>query len=101
MSATLDFAEVRSFTAGGDVAGLLEWMRPDALVVDDQAAADAATPYALEHDLPLIHISVRSQTLHLFRGGEWEQVSNGDGPTPDALRNVVAGALFARGGPVR
>ncbi|HEY8644665.1 MAG TPA: hypothetical protein VIL77_02165 [Gaiellaceae bacterium] len=29
-------------------------------------------------------------------GGEWEQVSNGEGPTPEAIRNVAADALFAR-----
>ena len=102
MVSALEFAEVRSFAqSGGDVAGLLGWLRPDALIVDSNAGADAATSYAREHDLPLVHVSVRDHTLRLFRAGEWEQVSKGDGPTPEAIRNVVAGSLFARGGPTR
>jgi hypothetical protein len=102
MVSALEFAEVRSFAqSGGDVEGLLGWLRPDALIVDSSVGAEAATSYAREHDLPLVHVSVRDRTLHLFRAGKWEQVSNGDGPTPEAIRNVVAGSLFARGGPVR
>jgi hypothetical protein len=102
MIAALEFAEVRSFAAGGgDVEGLLGWLHPDALIVDSSADADAATSYARVHDLPLVHISIRNRTLHLLRGGEWEQVADGNGPTPEAIRNVVAGSLFARGGPLR
>jgi hypothetical protein len=102
MGSVLEFAEVRSFAAsGGDVAGLLGWLRPDALIVDSAAGAEAATAFAREHDLPVVHVSLRDCTLHVFRGGEWEQVSYGEGPTPEAVRNVVAGSLFARGEPVR
>jgi len=97
MGSVLDFAEVRSFAAaGGDIAGLLGWLRPDALIVDSAAGAEAATVFAREHDLPVVYVSVRDRTLHLFHGGEWEQVSNGEGPTPEAIRNVAADALFAR-----
>jgi hypothetical protein len=97
MSSALEFAEVRTFAAnGGDVEGLLGWLRPDVLVVDSHASADAAAAYAREHELPVVHVSPRDRTLHLFRRGEWEQVSHGEGPTPEAIRNVVAGALFAR-----
>jgi len=102
MIAALEFAEVRSFAeSGGDVTGLLGWLNPDALIVDSSAAAEAATSYVREHDLPLLHVSIRDRTLRLFRGGTWEQLSNGEGPTPEAIRNVVAGSLFARGGPLR
>ena len=102
MAAALEFAEVRTFAAsGGDLEGLLGSLRPDALIVDSAAGAEAATVFAREYDLPVVYVSVRDRTLHVFRGGEWEQVSNGAGPTPEAIRNVVAGALFARGGPAR
>jgi hypothetical protein len=102
MIAALEFAEVRTFAAGGgDVEGLLGWLHPDALIVDSNAGAAAAASYALEHDLPLLRVSLRERSLHLFRVGEWELVSNGDGPTPEAIRNIVAGSLFARGGPVQ
>lgn len=102
VAGALEFAEVRSFAAGGgDLEGLLASLRPDALIVDSAAGAEAATGFARAYDLPVVHVSVRDRTLHLFRGGEWEQLSNGEGPTPEAIRNAVAGALFARGGPVR
>jgi hypothetical protein len=101
MSSTLEFAEVRSFSAGGDVAGLLRAVRPDALIVDSDGAAEAAAAFAGDKSLPVVHICIRDRTLRFFHDGEWEQISNGDGPTPEAIRNVVAGALFARGGPAR
>jgi hypothetical protein len=97
MSSALEFAEVRTFAAnGGDVEGLLGWLRPDVLVVDSRASADAAAGFARVHEMPIVHVSPRDRTLHLFRRGEWEQVSADEGPTPEAIRNVVAGALFAR-----
>ena len=101
MGSALEFAEVRSFSAaGGDIAGLLHWLHPDALIVDNEAAAVEAAAFALEHHLPLLHVSMRDRELRLFRGGEWELVGNGEGPTPEAIRNVVAGSLFAREGRV-
>ncbi len=99
--AALEFAEVLSFSErGGDVDGLLRWLRPDALVVDSDATAAAASAYAQKHELPVLHIGVRSGELRLYRAGAWEHVGNGDGPTPESVRNVIAGALYARGGAV-
>jgi hypothetical protein len=99
MRSALDFAEVRLFSEkGGDVAGLLEWLRPDAVVVDTNDGADGATPYALAQQRPLLHIGVRERALRLLQGGQWRDVAKAEGPTPEAIRNVVAGALFAREG---
>jgi hypothetical protein len=98
----LDFAEVRSFSSrAGDLSGLLAWLRPDALVVDSDEAASEAISFAQEHVVPLLHISVREHELRLFRRGGWEKVSNGEGPTPEGVRNVVAGALYAREATIR
>ena len=80
---------------GGDIAGLLRWLRPDVVIVDSEAGAAEAAAFALEHGLPLLHISVRDRELRLFRHGEWEQVSNGEGPSPETVRNVVAGSMLA------
>ncbi len=96
----LEFAEVRTFTGRRDTAGLLRWLKPDVVIVDNDADAGDASAYASDHDVPVLHIAVREHSLRLFRDGAWEQVGNGEGPTPDVVRNVVAGMLFARGGSV-
>ena len=97
VESALEFAEVRSFTAHRDTEGLLTWLRPDAVVVDSDAEADAASAVAARVGVPVLHISVRDHTLRLFRRGAWTQVASGDGPTPESIRNVLAGTLFARG----
>jgi hypothetical protein len=96
VESVLEFAEVRSFTARSDTAGLLQWLRPDAVVVDSDDDADAASEAASEHDVPALHISMRDHTLRLFRRGAWTQVASNEGPTPESIRNVLAGTLFAR-----
>ena len=92
----LDFAEVRFFTSGGDTAGLLSWMRPDAVIVDCDADAEAAQSAAKAYEVPVVHIGLRDRTLRLLRHGKWRQIGNGEGPTPEAIRNAVAGSLFSR-----
>src|SRR4051812_46456915 len=99
MMATLDFAEVRAFSErGGDIVGLLDWLHPDAVVVDSADGAESAAVHASAHDVPLLHISVRERTLRIFHGGEWHLIIGAEEPTPEVIRNVVAGALFAREG---
>jgi hypothetical protein len=99
MGSALDFAEVRSFSASdGDLAGLLRWLHPDALIVDGEAEAEVAATFAREHDLPVLHVSVQTRALRLYRHGTWEMIGSDEGPSPTAIRNVVAGALFAREG---
>jgi hypothetical protein len=102
MESALDFAHVRSFSAsGGDINGLLEWLRPDALIVDSEASAAEALAFAGEHELPVLHVSVQAHALRLFRSGAWEDVGDGSGPEPEMVRNVLAGVLFAPGGVTR
>jgi hypothetical protein len=97
MRAALEFADVQTFAAsGGDLDGLVRWLRPSVLIVDSKEAADEAADLAREHALPVLHISVQDDELRLYRGGAWEHVGNGDGPTSEAIRNVVAGAIFGR-----
>lgn len=99
MMSALDFAEVRSFSVhGGDVTGLLESLRPDAVVVDSEDGAAGAMSYAAHRALPVLRVCVRERTLSVLRDGVWERVDDEDGPTPEAIRNRVAGALFAREG---
>jgi hypothetical protein len=101
VESALEFAEVRAFSGrGGDIAGLLQWLRPSAVVIDDEELAAGAAAYAAEWEIPVVHIAVRERALRLFHRGTWHHISNGEGPTPEVIRNVVAGALFAREGAV-
>ena len=99
MRSALDFADVQTFSAaGGDLDGLLRWLRPDALIVDSDDGAQAAAAFARDNSLALLHVSIRDRALRVYTRDGWETIENGDGPTPDAVRNVIAGALFARNG---
>ena len=102
VESALEFAEVLSFSdRGGEIDGLLSWLRPDVVIVDSDKAATEASAFALEHQLPMLHIVVRERRLRLFVAGEWDYVDNEEGPSPETIRNVVAGLLYARQGRVR
>jgi hypothetical protein len=95
----LGFAEVIALAdRGGDIRGLLHWLQPDAVVVDTDEAAAGAAAYAQEHELPVVHISPQRQALYVFQDGAWEETGDGEGPTPENVRNVIMGALYAGGG---
>jgi hypothetical protein len=101
LGGAIDFAEVRSFATGhGDIAGLLSWLKPDAVLVDDETAAAAAAEVSGDRGIPVLHLSPRERSLRMFRNGVWEDVDHGADPDPEMVRNVLAGALFARGGAV-
>ena len=66
-------AEVRSLpTHGGDTAGVLRWLRPDAVIVDDERAAESAAPYVSIEGGLLVHVSVADGTVRLFQDGAWQ-----------------------------
>src|SRR5258708_7577603 len=89
MESALDFAEVRSFsTSDGDLAGLLRWLRPDALIVDTDGDAEEAAAFARDHELPVLHVSVQTGALRLLRRGAWQIVGSGEHATPTVIRNV-------------
>lgn len=95
--AALEFADVHTFDArANDLDGLVRSLRPDALIVDSQAGAEQAAAFAHEHNVPVLYVSVRDRQFGVYRSGTWEYFNNVEGPTPEAIRNVVAGALFAR-----
>jgi hypothetical protein len=93
----LEFAEVHSFKGERDTAGLLRSLEPDLVIVDSSADAREASAYALDRDSAVLHISVRSRTLRLYQRGVWKQVGATGAATPESVRNVAAGTLFARG----
>ena len=99
ISSSLDeIAEVHGFPARrSDPVGLLRALAPDAVVVDDPVEAEAVSVWAEEQDVPLVHVRLVERKLRLLRHGEWQESI---GASADAIRNVIAGSLYARD-PVR
>jgi hypothetical protein len=94
-SALDDIAEVRSFRAlRGDPVGLLESVRPDAVVVDNPIEAGRVRGWTEGRGVPLVHIGLRERKISLLRSGDWEQ---SNGASAESIRNVIAGSMFARG----
>ena len=90
-----DSADVQGFPAHQrDTLGLLEWLRPDAVVVDNEAEAEAVTPFASESHSPLLHISLKTRKARLLRNGGWEE-ANGSG-APEEIRNILIGSIYGR-----
>jgi hypothetical protein len=93
-SSLRDIAIVHGFRAGrGDSIGLLRALVPDAVVVDDAGEAEAVRSWAEEQSVPLIHVRLHQRTIGLLHRGEWAESI---GTSVDAIRNVVAGSLYAR-----
>jgi len=89
-------AEVRWFPAGrGGTAGLLDSLRPDAVVVDDAAEARAATAFARRSGAPLVHVVLDERRLRLLRSGRWVEQKKAD-LSPDTIRNLLVGGIFGR-----
>jgi hypothetical protein len=90
-------AEVRSFPAGGgDTAGFLRFLRPDAVVVDSATEAQAAIRFAREEGATLVHVSLPDQRLRLLRRGGWVEYANGSA-SPERLRSALAAGLMRKG----
>jgi hypothetical protein len=93
-------ARVQFFPAARGTAGLLRWVRPDAVVVDDEAGAEDASVFARENELPLVHVSVHDREVRIYSNGVWLTADNGigdgGGPTPETVRDILAGSLYGR-----
>jgi hypothetical protein len=91
-----DIAEVRGFPARrDDTVGLLRWLRPDAIVVDNEedaaAAADAADPA-----IPVVHVPLQEQgVLRVLVEGEWLDQGVA-AASPELIRNIVVAGMFGR-----
>ncbi len=95
----LDFADVRVFdAANGETLDLFRQLRPDAIVVESSAAAEAAEAYAGGSGLPVLYLSPQERLLRLLGPAGWTDIESGGDPGPGAVRNALAGALFAGAG---
>jgi hypothetical protein len=88
-------AEVRAFTSrNGDTVGLLTSLRPDAIVADGPDEAEAAAEYARGTGVPVLFVSLRDQKLRVLVGDGWRDEAGG--PSPESLRNALAGVIYGR-----
>jgi hypothetical protein len=78
-----------------DLSGLLRSLQPDAIVVDDEDEAVAAASYSRFARIPLVHVSLRAQSLSVLEDGRWRSGDERDA-TPEGVRNLIAGGLYGR-----
>jgi hypothetical protein len=88
-------AEVKGFPAGGDTAGLLRSLRPDAVVVDSEDEAESVAAFARESNSPLVLVSYRDEVVKVLGDSGWEE-SDDVGVSPEGIRNVLVAGIFGR-----
>jgi hypothetical protein len=76
-----------------DVGGLARHIRPDALVVDCDDEAAELTAVADEFSLLLVHVSLQTRQLRVFRDQNWS-ASPSWGISPNGIRNVLLGEIY-------
>lgn len=91
------FADVQSFPAQRGTASLLLSIRPDAAVVDEDEDLLEAESAARQLGFVLVHLALAQGSVRHLRDGEWVVVDEGGGLRPEAVRDVIAAGLYARG----
>jgi hypothetical protein len=76
------------------LGGLVEHVRPDALIVDGDDTAEQLAGVAIELSIPLVQITLVSQQLRVLRNGSWTGFSP-YGTSQYALRNTLIGAMYS------
>jgi hypothetical protein len=90
-------AEVRTLRAGaGDVAGLLRWTRPNAVVVDSSVEASAAIAHLRDNRCLIVHVQLAEHRISIRDDGGWLEIEDPDG-SPYLLRNVLLASLLREG----
>ncbi len=88
-------AFVQELPPGRGTAGLLGSVEPDAVVVDSEAEADAATAFSAATHAPLVHVSVAERRLRVWGDSAWREESRA-AASPEAIRNIVIGGIYKR-----
>lgn len=74
-----------------DLAGLLESLAPDAVVVDSEDAAAAAA----NGPAPVVQLSLLEPSIRVRIDGRWRDPGLG-AASPETIRNVVVSSIFGR-----
>jgi hypothetical protein len=87
-------AEVQRFPAGrGDSAGLLRWLGPEALLVDDSQKAGETVVFARDSGCPLIEVDVAGQTMRTLGADGWSDQTATEA-SPEAIRDIIVESIF-------
>jgi hypothetical protein len=98
LAAALDpHAKVEHFAAGReDTAGLLRYLAPDAVVVDNDADLREIEAIAREQGFTVLAVGLAERTLRLLdESGTWIDPPDRD-PSAEVIRNIILARLFAR-----
>lgn len=86
-------------TRGGDLDGLVRRLRTSALIFESRDRVDEAAASGHERDLSMFHVVMQKRGLRLYCGGRVRhRIGDGEGLTPVSIRNLAAGAIWAREG---
>jgi hypothetical protein len=93
-----DLADVRFVPTGRcDIATLLSFLEPDAVVIDSADSVAAAKAHADESGCGLVHVELRGcGGLRVLRRGAWTDHSSADLPAHGFGSILLAGALRGR-----
>jgi hypothetical protein len=96
LKAALDgIAVLRRLPAGlSDLDDLVRHIAPDAIVVDSDEGATSLAPAAATCAAPLVHISLKTRELRVFRESGWRAFPSWE-TSPNSIRNVLIGAIYA------
>ena len=90
--------EVQAYPAGrgAAMARFLDLLRPDGVVVDDPAEAEAAEAYARDAAVPLLHVEPDGDSIRHLTAGGWSVLATRGGSTA-AIGDLLASDLALRG----
>ena len=86
--------EVQRFPAGRrDSAGLLRWLAPEALLVDDAEEAGDAIVFARDSGCPLIEVDVVGHMMRTLGADGWSEQTATEA-SPEAIRDIIVESIF-------
>jgi hypothetical protein len=98
LAAALDtFAKVQHFPAhSADTAGMVRYLRPDAVVVDNDQDLVELEAIARAQRFTVLVVDLKERALRLLDDdGRWVDPPDRD-PSAEVIRNIILGRLFAR-----
>jgi hypothetical protein len=78
-----------------DLVGLIESLAPDAVVIASEEGDERADELAATFSAPIVRLSLREPCVRVFIDSEWQDLRD-ERASPEAIRNIVVGAIVRR-----